>query len=282
MAHRLDLLAWLKSRGQSAPPARPPLEEYDVPPAAASGVLFDDLARALATGVSRRQILRQVGLVLAGGLFSSLGLQPAYGAGVNCALYCRRYSGVWYLRCLQACRVAVCRPFCSAFRKASDVQRCLSDAARGVGLCEACDGDLRRLCRTPSGGLICCAQPNACRNGQCVGSSSGRACGRTGAVCPSGTICAAVGLCCPSDLPVLCGRDCVPPGSRCCGAGYPSCPRGMKCCLGVCIAADSTCCPNGTICPPHLPICAPGACCADETLERCVGTTFRRVSALSV
>jgi hypothetical protein len=79
--------------------------------------LFDELAKALAEEVSRREALRLVGGGLVGAVLTVLGLGRAYG-GVDCVAYCVNRHGdssscgaptppspqVVRVQCEQACR----------------------------------------------------------------------------------------------------------------------------------------------------------------------------------
>ena len=98
---------------------------------------FDELARTLAEGVSRREMLRRVGVLLAGGAVAALGLAPRAEAQATqrkdchdyCAGQCVTATHVTERRCVLTCRscfvtghqsfsVSVCNttafvPFCS-------------------------------------------------------------------------------------------------------------------------------------------------------------------------
>jgi Stigma-specific protein, Stig1 len=110
---------------------------------------FDELAKALAEGVSRREALRRLGGGLVAALLASLGLDKVWadtGPGGN--------SG--------------CIAFCAQAFDSRTIQfaNCVADGALGHGPCANCGADLSRLC--PQGDLpVCCGPTQVCRNGQC-------------------------------------------------------------------------------------------------------------------
>ena len=104
---------------------------------------FDDLTRALASGISRRQALKLLG----GGLLAGLlpGSVLAKGGGNS-----------------------ACAKFCNSLPPGPQRSKCTSDAAKGKGLCYSCgpksDGT-RRLC-----GTTCIGSSELC-NGTCSNGS---------------------------------------------------------------------------------------------------------------
>jgi hypothetical protein len=154
---------------------------------------FDEIAKALAQGVSRREMLRLLtGGVFAGTALAVFGTGEAAAAPANCGTYCKRYEGTYRVSCLKAC-------------------------AR-------CRGDVSRLC--PGGeAFVCCASGTSCCSSQAeaVCCPSGTSCcyDRRGAV-----------TCCPEDME-CCGGGCCPPGQCCESQLAPSatcCPSGETCC----------------------------------------------------
>src|SRR5213594_3092151 len=68
------------------------------------GAWFDELARALARGESRREALRRLGAIAAGGVLAALAPGRAVAAGLNCTDYCSGQTpGLKREICLRAC-----------------------------------------------------------------------------------------------------------------------------------------------------------------------------------
>jgi len=114
----------------------------------------DDLARTLAGGMSRRTLLRRLGVGLAVGPFTAL--LP---------------TAAW------AQRTDACRDFCQDL-SGDARRRCQSDAARGGGICQACEADPERLCRPTDkqsplyDQTLCCAENQTCQSSGCQSSSA--------------------------------------------------------------------------------------------------------------
>ena len=161
---------------------------------------FDDVARGVAGGVSRRQALRRVGLGFAGLLMASLAPSQALAAkggkgnkGGNSA----------------------CAHFCKGLPPGQR-GKCVSAAAHGRGVCYDCGpkGDNTGLC-----GSVCCGVNETCSNGVCACSTgftdcSGTCvnltndsnnCGTCGIACTSGETCAA-GVCTAPPLAAVTSR----------------------------------------------------------------------------
>src|SRR5437868_789074 len=89
---------------------------------------FDELAKALAQGVSRREALRRFGGGLVGVLVASLGLDRGWakpnGGGGN----------------------SDCAKFCHEVFSGQEAGQCTSDAAHGQGACVACEANPARFC----------------------------------------------------------------------------------------------------------------------------------------
>ena len=119
---------------------------------------FDDMAKALASGLTRRRALRRVGGGLAGALLGSLGLGRAWGQAPtpkNCADYCKNFLGI--------------RP-----GGGDAYGKCVSNCATCL------DGG-----GTACGADACCAAGQGCCNGSCTDLTTTSNCGECGRVCPA-------------------------------------------------------------------------------------------------
>jgi hypothetical protein len=103
---------------------------------------FDDFARTLASGVSRRRALRLLGGGVAVSLGALVGVGRARAAPSSCSVFCANLSGPQKAACKQACR--------------------------------ACGGDVSRVCSQPAPGggaaqFVCCPEGTVCDpTGACV------------------------------------------------------------------------------------------------------------------
>jgi hypothetical protein len=184
---------------------------------------FDQLAKGLAGGVSRRQVLKLIGGTMGGSfLATTTGFDTAVAAPSSCAVFCGKtsfISGPAHASCLQACN--------------------------------KCGGDITRVCQGPTGS-VCCAPGTSC----CFG-PTGAFC------CPSGTICTGNGTCLkPRSFCVpTCGTDTCAAGSgtscntTCAGAtvgcSCVSTIEGSACVQEVCTfvtCATSADCGAGAVC----------------------------------
>jgi Cys-rich repeat protein len=174
---------------------------------------FDDLSKALASGVSRRHALKLMGGAMGGGIAAVMQLGRASAAPDQCQVFCGKTSftsGPAHAACVQACH--------------------------------KCNADLNRLCFSPTG-TTCCASGQLCLNGTCTSAtpcvSGGTGCatfcgtGASGQICGCVTtaegsaacvqeICTFVSCTASSDCPS--GQVCFTEG--CCGPGgycIPTC-----------------------------------------------------------
>src|SRR4051812_38432758 len=130
---------------------------------------FDEMAKALAVGLTRRQALQRVGGGLAGALLASLGLGKAWGAGgpQTCSDYCKTTLGL----------------------TGHAASQCVTN-------CKKC---------IPSGGTACGAD-NCCSNSPSPGpkcflnGTSGSCCSRDASFPSSNSTCAATQCVCTMDL----------------------------------------------------------------------------------
>jgi len=123
---------------------------------------FDEMTRVLATSTSRRQALRRIAGMLAGGAVGgaalaefSPGVALADGGNSDCAHFCN-----------------------AIFAPGSARGQCKDDAAHGTGLCYTCGP------KSAGGSQAICCSTNA--DGTCTSYSSATCCG-SGQTCQSGT-----------------------------------------------------------------------------------------------
>jgi hypothetical protein len=234
---------------------------------------LDDLARAMAGGVSRRRALGRVAALFGGAALATV-LPAAASADSDDN------------------RAGPCDEFCE--RLPRDLRdRCRDEAKHGHGLCYDCGplGDNKGIC-----GKVCCPTGQDCLNGTCVGCATGQSlvcsphcsqgqalqcvavCGASGAPCPPGTTCC--GASCTDTTGDAnncgaCGTKCGPgqtcSAGRCTGgaAGCTSsaqCPAGQVCCAGACVPLNTAtnCGACGISCATGQH-CVNGACVCDAT-----------------
>jgi hypothetical protein len=166
---------------------------------------FEDLSRALATGVSRRQAVKLMGGAVAGSVLAVMHLSRAEAAPSTCAVVCGKtgfVSGPAHAQCLQACR--------------------------------QCAGNIQNLCFGPTG-AVCCQNGTVCSlfTGTCVQPCT----------CESGTPCGTGSCLCvqtvegqPACIVPSCGSPCT--ASTDCGSGFVCFQSGPVCCGtgGFCVA----------------------------------------------
>jgi hypothetical protein len=203
---------------------------------------LDALARHMATGRSRRQILRWLGT-------SAVGVALASGPG-------------W----ARAEKDPIKNP-----------KKPKKKCTEGTVLCGDSCCTVEACCGGENG--VCCGNPNkTCANGQCVCRQGLAPCG--GNCCSEGLVCPdPVGerACCrPED--VCAGRCCA--GRTCCNG--VCCPRDETCVNGQCRCGTGSTCPEGAqctsgVCCPAPRVCATGTrdnenrfCCAEGT--ECFGS----------
>jgi hypothetical protein len=206
---------------------------------------FDRLAKRLADGSSRRDILKAVGGFLAGGFLLGFG---GRADGSDLADVCRDYcspctgaKGGAHGKCINACHKTLQS----------------NPSAVPCGSCTAL------VPFTPcTGSAICC-------NGSCVNQSTDDSnCGACGNVCPPGTTCSAgacvttnlcagivctaidqchaAGVCDPTTG--LCSNPPLADGTACNDGN--ACTQTDTCQGGVCVGSNPVVCPAGTQCNP--------------------------------
>jgi hypothetical protein len=110
---------------------------------------FDELAKDLANGLSRREALRRVGLAMAGSLLAALGLAGGARAQIL-------KGGGGRNRCHDTCEIA----FNSGY--ITNVHAC-EDA------CHSCNSTGGEFCVASTGVLSCCLSPQTCSStGTCA------------------------------------------------------------------------------------------------------------------
>jgi hypothetical protein len=177
---------------------------------------FDELAKALAGGMSRRDALRRLGGGLVGAVLASLGLGKAWGQApfAGCVKFCRDTCGI-------------------SPGNGGAFSQCVSS-------CENCWNTAGTICACPVPGtkkVVCCHSPEVCLNGLC-GNVQG---------CSSATDC-------PNFLPCGGGGDCTCVadihGAPVCVHGLsPFCAPCSDCPPGsVCVVVPNCCSPGLTGC----------------------------------
>ena len=236
---------------------------------------FDDLARTLAAGASRRGVLRAIGGAVLGTLVAAPPRPVLADGNADCAHFC------------------------------DDVEppgpgrgECKSDAAQQQGLCYTCGPAATAghpdVCGVGTSSVTCCtvASPTCCGNATCVNLQSDVTnCGTCGNACKAPANASAVctngkcGFVCNAGF-VLCQGKCVPtcpdgevldPTTCTC-----ACPTGTQLCKGTCVSNctgglilnPTTCrCEPGQICPNPPGVCTHVQCGSGPARCDCLPTT---------
>jgi len=147
--------------------------------------LIDDISRAIASPVSRRQAFKMVSGAVGSALLASLGLGSAtraLGADGQGDPRCPRFwvscRGKCYPPGFTCCGSTVCEEFhhCCQDHCCEDLQSCCGSSCCNHG-------------STCCGNKTCCACGVACCNGKCCSSPRAICCG--GTCCPEGYFCCA-------------------------------------------------------------------------------------------
>jgi len=211
---------------------------------------FDELSKALAAGISRREALRRIGSGLVGATLAALGLGKADAAPNPCSVFCSKNfpPGPARAACLQACRQ------CGA-----DVSRVCFGATNAI--CCAPDSS---CCNSSTGSAFCCPEHgNCCGDGCC---SAGQNCclGSSGFFCCEGECCG--DNCCGPGTFCQDGQ-CIPQGTclseTICGQSFSICGQGAGGLVCICtrsVEGDVAC---GNDFPCNTPSCTSSAECEE-------------------
>ena len=238
------------------------------------GEFIDELARAMASGLPRRELLKRLGGGALGGAL--LWLVPR---GAAAAPGDRSHGN------------SDCAHFCNeVFPPGAERGHCKSEAAHGSGPCFKC-GPAAPAGHPELCGQACCpaATPNCCGVGNCRNLAGDvQNCGKCG------NACTAPANATPTCAGGTCGFACNPGFKPCNGACIPTancctnadCPGGQTCVANVCCraagqpagAAGDCCAGLGTVrvgtsdfcCKPSGQACTTGPECCSGT---CAGTT---------
>ncbi len=228
---------------------------------------FDDLTRALATGTSRRRMLRGLTGGVLGGVLGLAGLQEASAACRVIDQKCDANN--------PCCKGAKCANRHCVCKTAAGYEACLGPGSRCINTntdeahCGACFTPCPPTATCVDGACVCPNGTTPC-NGQCVNTlTDENNCGSCGYICPDRGVCAEGGCFCPTpsyycqNVDVCCG-----PGQACsttsptgCCAYFPDnpCSTASPCCRpnDTCSSTTGLCCTNpGDYCY------SPGQCCS--------------------
>jgi hypothetical protein len=240
MDSRFDLLAkaaaggetWRELLRQFIPRLPDPGEE--------GGRAFDNLARAMADEVPRREALRRLGAGLIATFLASLGARPASAACPPGTSPCGR-------RCVN---LQTDRNNCgSCGHECRDDQSCVTGSCSGGAACPTgltrCKGRCVNLQTDRNNCGACdheCRDGQSCVGGNCSGGSSG-----------GGSICGAYCSGRPARQRESCKAACEECGrdtSRLCPSKTSSsvacCRQGAPCCDGTCCGVGQQCCPGAS------------------------------------
>ena len=224
------------------------------------GRRFDEITRAI-SGPSRRSILRGIAGSAIAVATNHLPGVAQRGGNSRCARFCNR----------------VFPEDVAADNKLRG--RCKSLAARGRGICDACEADVSRVCGTPNvntgpccdpaSGESCCLAPNG--SGRCCNTAAGETC------CADGRCLARCG---PNQTPnprtCQCESTITCPTACRCPVGQPQCVGGVggpPCCgpnLNP-LQPPGVCCPANPFQSQPTGLAA-GSCCATGTTCQCTGS----------
>jgi hypothetical protein len=228
---------------------------------------FDDLSKAMAEGVSRREAIWRFGVFLAGTVLACIGLGSAAQSDPNaCKTYCSRFpKGPERSHCMQVCNACpsttllygttgfnlVCctgpgLAFCNGVcvNRATDPHNC--------GACGYDCGSLPNVISTCINGTCSYACADGFANCDGVASNGCEVnlafdpnnCGACGYVCPESAPDCVNGICSPSSPcgpgQALCDGQCVwiSYNNENCGGCGIQCEEGTQCLAGICQPID--------------------------------------------
>jgi len=205
---------------------------------------FDTLARAVAGGQSRREMLKRVGVVVGATLVAAVpeGVLADETSNPNANAQCAEFC------------VSVAPP-------GPGRGMCISDAAHDMGLCFGCGPSAPAghpdVCGVGVNPICCPTATPTCCGGVCVSLTTVQNCGTCGNACAAGQLC--------------CNGVCTTQSTANCGACGHACTAGQLCCNGVCTPQSPTNCGAcGVVCP-GAQICLSGGICGCLPTITCVG-----------
>ncbi len=250
---------------------------------------LDDLARALATSMPRRQALRIIGATLAMGAFRAL--RPGRAAGYagstsaypnDCGPRAKRcFVAIKYGTHEGGCCYTGLEECCDGPNNSKDHPNKMSWCCP-TGMCGASGGQCRKNC--PPGrqacGNECCPPGWFCGSGVCCKKGEKACVGTRGAGCCKSDQECEDGLCKPCEEDNVCGQACCEP-EEFCGSKLRSicCKQGENVCVvpgkdnpGTCCKPGQKCCFNdkSAKCCYANQTCVNGSCkCSNKADTRC-------------
>ncbi|HEU5013887.1 MAG TPA: hypothetical protein VFT66_15310 [Roseiflexaceae bacterium] len=218
---------------------------------------LDNLARSMASGLSRRQSLKLLGMGLAGGL---LGLFGRRATSAQPALADTTGSQTVYLPMIAAapCTTpSTCgeRQYCSADEKCICIRTPEGDIRCGQipSTCNVQRCNSSADCANLGSGYFCDTPDSGCCDDQSQGYCIAP-CGASTPTCPPAQVCGSA--CCNAGESCINGACC--PASSVCGSAC--CNAGESCVGGACCPAERVC---GAVCCPSGQICQNNQCVPD-------------------
>jgi hypothetical protein len=235
---------------------------------------FDELAKDLAGGMSRREALRRFGGALAGALLASLSVRKAWGGDHSaCIEVCKQHTGVH--GCGNACLKCDDDPNRICYSDTSAVccstgSSCVSGNCVAGPVCPSGETDCSGICVDTSTdtsncgtcGITCAGTMPACCSGICrdLSNDTGN-CGTCGNTCNAGEVCSNGACTCPG---MVCAGTCVDTNTdpNNCGTCGNVCPTDATCSNGVCgcntggpLCGTVCCGPRQKCNPAHEGVC---------------------------
>jgi hypothetical protein len=238
---------------------------------------FDELSKALARGLPRREVLRRIGSGLASAALTTFSFGKANAAPSPCAVFCSGQfpPGPRRASCQQACRQ------CNA-----DVSRVCFGATNTI-----CCPPGGSCCGSSTGAVFCCPPETSCCFEICCPVDQPCCFGADGAFCcPPETSCCD-GICCPSGT--FCDNgECVEVGFCATGGtcdNAATCDPNRGCVCFQTVEGDAFChlgqscegsqpCVSSADCPPGF-ACSAVTCCGPDPI--CINPCDAEGAAIS-